>query len=263
VATKLYLAGAVAAHYVRNLFAPGALSIEYPALGCAGAECVATGMPRALAGLVIVAIVVAAACATTLVAWRRGAAPPGRNELSWRAFTLAWSALWLLALSFVVGAHEPGADRHAYALLVAAAVALAAFVSRASVRMQRMLALAAVAWAAMLAVRTHDRVAIWRDDLTLWTSALESSSSSARVHHNLAAALAERGRFARAHRHLTTAVELDSTYWPALLGFAGIDCEKRRFAAARARMDEARALGATAEQLADVERRCAEVAGAR
>jgi tetratricopeptide (TPR) repeat protein len=166
-------------------------------------------------------------------------------------------AIWLAALSFVVGAHEPGADRHAYVLVAALAVALAALAARATARTQRLLAVAALAFAASLAMRTHQRIAIWHDDLSLWSSALGTSSSSARVQHNMAAALAERGRFARAHRHLGRAIAIDSSYWPSWLGFAGIDCERKRFAAARMRIDEARALGATPEQIAAVERRCA------
>jgi Flp pilus assembly protein TadD len=136
---------------------------------------------------------------------------------------------------------------------------LAAVLARASVPVRTLAALTLAAWAAVLAVRTDRRVLAWQDDRSLWSSALETAPSSARVHHNLAATLAEDGHFGRARRHLERAMRLDRAYWPSMLGFAGIHCERRRFAAAEARIAEARAHGATASQADAVERRCAEL----
>jgi Tfp pilus assembly protein PilF len=289
-ATKLYLAGAVAAHYVENLLAPAALSVEYPVLRCSEAACPAVGASRSLAGLVIVLVAAVTSGGALMAAmrwrprasagaasspaqswsvpapaaWFRSASHAARIDgEAWRTFTLVWIATWLVALSLVVGGHEPGADRHAYVLIAALAVAMAAYAVHASERVQHALAAAAVGWAAVLALGAYGRIDTWRDDLALWESALASAPSSARVHHNLAAALADRGRYARAHRHLSRAIDIDPSYWPPLLGFAGIDCERGRLAAARMRIDEARALGAPASEVAAVQRRCDAVAHAR
>jgi hypothetical protein len=133
------------------------------------------------------------------------------------------------ALSFVVGMHEPGADRHGYVLLAGVAVATAAFAVRGRPAIQTGAAAALLVTCALLAFGANRRIGVWRSDLTLWRAALATSSSSARVHHNLAAALAEDGRWGAARRHLTRASALDPSYWPSALGFAGIDCARGRF----------------------------------
>jgi hypothetical protein len=204
----------------------------------------------------VAGLAILAACAAAAMIAARRERPAARRG-GWRALALAWVALWLAALSFVVGAHEPGADRHAYVFVAALAVALAAFGAAAGERVRRALQATALAAAAVLAVIAHERISVWRDDLALWSSALGASSASVRAHHNLAAALAERGRYARARRLLARATEIDPGYWPSRLGFAGIDCERGRFAAARARISEARVLGAAAREVAAVEHRCA------
>jgi Tfp pilus assembly protein PilF len=263
--TKLYLAGRMAAHYVRNVLDPRFLSIEYPELRCATDACKTAGSLRAVAGLAILAACFAGAAAG-MTAVRRAAAFPlahGGATGRWRILALAWVAIWLAALGFVVGGHEPGVDRHAYVLVAALAVALASLGAGMPDRAEHALQTAAVVAAAVLAVLAHDRIGVWRNDLALWSAALRESPASARVHHNLAAALAERGRLARARHLLARATDIDPTYWPSHLGFAGIDCERGRFAAARMRIGEARVLGATAEQVAAIERRCAKLRTAR
>jgi hypothetical protein len=244
-------------HYVGNLLVPRAFSVEFPALRCSADTCANLAGPPAFAGILLLAASVTAALATA----RRARRPEGAVWV-WPAFTASWIAIWLGALAFVVGAHEPGADRHAYVLLAAAAVAMAAFASRSS-RASRATQTAACAallvWSALLASRAGERIAVWRDDLTLWRAAVATSPSSPRVHYNLAAALADEGRFGSARRHLARASAIDPTYWPSPLGFAGIDCARGRFAAAEVRIAEARALGASPDDVARVLEHCASV----
>jgi hypothetical protein len=251
--TKLAVAGNLAAHYGRNLLGAGPLSVEYPALRCASEACADLSKPAAFAGLLLLAVMAAAAGAGVL----RAARARGGGQ-DWRAFALAWVTIWLAALSFVVGMHEPGADRHAYVVVAATAVAVAACAARARPALQTAVVVALFAACVPFALRCGERVAVWQSDLALWRAAA-ATSSSARVHHNLAAALAENGRFGSARRHLARAGKIDPSYWPSLLGFAGIDCARGRFAAADVRVAEARALGATGEEVARVLDHCAAV----
>ena len=251
VATKLVVAGALSAHYGERLVAPTGLSVEYPELRCRSDECRRLAGPRSWAGLALLGTVVASAGAL-LVARRR----PATAISGWRAFTLSWLALWLLAVVFAIGTHEPGADRHAYPLLAAAAVALAAFLAPLPSGARTVAATLLVIWSVLAAGRADARIDVWRNDLTLWSSAVRDAASSARAHHNLAAALAERNRYAKARRHLERALTLDPAYWPSELGLAAIDCEKGRLASGGAHLSRAHAAGARGDELAAAMRRC-------
>lgn len=256
VTTKLIIAGRFVAHYVRNLLAPGALSVEYPALRCASAACANLAGGGALAGIALLMAGVVAAG----VAVRRARSRP---DLAWPAFALGWVVTWVAALAFAVGGHEPGSDRHAYLFLAGAAVAIAAFAARAGRALRDGTPAILLVVAGALAVVTNERIATWQSDLTLWRASLSTASSSARVHHNLAAALAEHERWGAARRHLARASAIDPGYWPALLGFAGVDCARGRFAAAEVRIGEARALGATEDEVERARLHCASANRAR
>jgi hypothetical protein len=63
-----------------------------------------------------------------------------------------------------------------------------------------------------LALTTHARNTVWRDELTLWTDVTRKSPDKARGHNNLGLALAARGRLAEAESAYRRAIELDPDY---------------------------------------------------
>jgi hypothetical protein len=267
-ATKLVVAGAIARHYSEQIVAPRTLSVEYPHLRCKSAACVRLAGTRSSAGLAILAalaVVTAHALARRFFgasgARRRDASGPaaGAREAppaDWLAFGASWVTVWMLALSMVIGAHEPGADRHAYPLLAGVSVVIAAWLGRAGGRrdasraarggrtLGRVALAGALAWSIALAVRADARLPAWRDDLALWTEAVRTSGGSARVHHNVAAALAAGGRERAARRHLRRAVALAPEYWPSALGLAALECRRGRPGAASLHVARAQAAGA-------------------
>lgn len=62
-----------------------------------------------------------------------------------------------------------------------------------------------------LSVLSHQRNAIWRDDLSLWRAAVAEAPRAARPHINLGVALLTRGHFDEAERYLRRAVRLAPT----------------------------------------------------
>ncbi|MGD8394141.1 MAG: tetratricopeptide repeat protein [Candidatus Eiseniibacteriota bacterium] len=63
-----------------------------------------------------------------------------------------------------------------------------------------------------LAIATHERNMVWRDELTLWRDVTRKSPGKARGYNNLGLALAARGRLAAAEKAYRRAIELDPDY---------------------------------------------------
>jgi tetratricopeptide (TPR) repeat protein len=77
----------------------------------------------------------------------------------------------------------------------------------------RPFAIATASVAAALAVLTWERNFVWKDELSLWTSAVEASPHSARPHNNLAKALAQiPGHSSEAIAELKTALQIRPDY---------------------------------------------------
>jgi hypothetical protein len=186
-----------------------------------------------------------------------------QSDRRWVLFSSVWVASWVVAIAFVIGGHEPGADRHAYPLLAALAVFAAAVVHhlRPIVRASTVAVLGLwVVWAGLLA---HERVGVWSDDLTLWRHEVITAPASARVHHNLAAELVAHARYGSARRHLRSALALEADYWPSELGLAAIDCIRGRSLSAAGHLAEAATIGAPLDEVANVQATCARRASAK
>jgi hypothetical protein len=222
-------AARMASHYALHTVAPVGLSIEYPSLALASASCSSMLGPSVLAGFVLLGI----ACGVLVATLRVGVGASGRASAV--RFAWSWTALWLVAIATVLGVHEPGADRHAYPMLgalgVAAALTISSMLDRSaragdaarSLRM-RTASTAVVAYLAMLAVLTAQRLPAWRDERALWTATVASTPTSGRAHHNLAGVLLASGAYREAAAHVRAARALD--YAPALLGDAAIACAR-------------------------------------
>lgn len=291
LASNLALAGAVATHYAGNLVAPLSLAVDYPALRCQAGNCSAllTGAATATGMLLIGAV---AGCGVLLVRRSTRAAAagdtsaipqpqPGARRFAreasmthrsvrssesrgdWLLFSFLWAMSWLVALSFVIGTHEPGADRHAYPLLAALAVLSAAAMARVRPTVRAASAAALALWLAWTVPLAGKRIDIWQDDLQLWTHEARNQHASARVHHNLASELAARHRYGKARRELKKALAIDARYWPSELGLAGIDCVRGRVLCAGSHLAAAARAGAPPEQTSALPAACGQRAAVR
>ncbi len=182
------------------------------------------------------------------------------------AFAAAWFMVVCTSIVLVGGFHEPGADRHAYPLLVPAALLLTFAASGLVDRGRRWAARPAQLCGAVLAVAlvcvcaraTFVRSAVWRDEASLWQAALSARPRSLRAHINLAAVYAERGRPGRARRYLEQALSLRRNYGPAHLGLAYLSCLHGRRQAAEAQLTLAAACGEKGERIARIRQLCSQ-----
>jgi tetratricopeptide (TPR) repeat protein len=71
---------------------------------------------------------------------------------------------------------------------------------------------AAVGCLALFTVAAHQRNAVWRDELSLWTDVVSKSPDKARPHNNLGVALKQRGDLAGAIAEFRTALRLNPNY---------------------------------------------------
>jgi tetratricopeptide (TPR) repeat protein len=116
----------------------------------------------------------------------------------------------------------------------AAALALAAFAGVQRRRPQRawLLLLPAPVILAGLMVTTHARQAIYRDDLTLWSSTVAVHPRSAKARYNLGRSLAARDRHQEAAEEYRTALEILPGSLPAMSNLAAQEMRLERPAAA-------------------------------
>jgi hypothetical protein len=235
----------MAFHYARQIVWPLQLSVEYPALATANTACDAILAPGTLAGMLLLGF-----AAGVVLAALVPRAP--RIEASAATFSAAWVAVVYLAVAGVVGAHEPGADRHAYPLLAALAVSLALFASSVPAlqteKARGIGRVVAVGSISALALVSALRLPSWRDSRALWSAAVVTAPASGRAHHNLAGVLLENGELDAAALEVRQARKLD--YAPALAGDAAIACARGRVHRARELVARARALGMAAEDCA-------------
>jgi len=121
----------------------------------------------------------------------------------------AW-AIFIVILSPVLGlvqtGHQLAADRYTYLPGAVIAVLVAAGLARLD---RRPLVVAMVAWIAVAAVLNWHQVAVWRDDETLWTHAVEVNPRCHISNHNLGTAMARQERWEEAAAAYRRALEAD------------------------------------------------------
>ncbi len=255
-AAILRIAGSLSSHYAASLVMPTRLSIEYPELVCTSVSCL--NLAGASARLGVACLVALVAASVLLVARAR----TGDIATKGTAFSISGVAIMFVVLSFSIGAHEPGADRHAYPLvaLFAAAIVLVSdeWFSRSHGGLSRRLALTTGLIVVALGVRvTEARITVWETPWTLWGSAVGRAHVSARAHHNMGRLLAGEGAYRHARRHFRSALESERDFSPSLVALAALECERGRYRRAVEGFQKARAKGAIESEIAAVEQACA------
>jgi protein O-mannosyl-transferase len=137
-----------------------------------------------------------------------------------RPYVLAGWLWYLVMLLPVVGLVQVGgqgmADRYTYLPIVGLFIVVAwglADAVRASGRVRVGAALAGGAAAiAACGTLTHFQLQTWRDSVTLWTHALETTSGNYRAENAVGALLIERDQFAEALGHLANAVRIEPAF---------------------------------------------------
>jgi len=249
------IAGSLSAHYAASLVIPVRLAIEYPELVCSGIECANLAGLSARLGIALLVALVTVSVA--LLVGTRG----GRAIARGTAFATSCVAVLFVTLAFSVGAHEPGADRHAYPLVALFSVALALvcdeWFSTSHGGITRRVALTAALIIVAMGVRvTEARITVWESPWTLWGSAVGRAHVSARAHHNLGRLLAGEGAYRHARRHFRAALRMDHAFSPSMVALAAIECERGRYRRALHGFNKARASGAVDADLAPVEQAC-------
>jgi hypothetical protein len=227
LAHQIEIAARLAAHYAAGLLWPVGLSIEYPAL----ADPEAGGRVAAWLGAGLLAAGGLLLC--------RDLVFPRKSS-----FGACAAAIVFLALCFVIGANEPGADRHAYPLLALVALAAAGSGPRLSRGVRTVALIAAFFLVVWFGALTHRRIPVWADEVSLWSATVAAAPASLRANHNLAGLRIEQGKFLEARRLLARARRLDRGYAPAFLGQALVDCMQGRRLRGERWLDKARRRGA-------------------
>jgi len=214
--------GTLALHYAAGLLVPLDLSVDYPALW---QPCVGMGAAAWLrAGLGL--ILLAALAASVVLAWR---SRKGDIERRQAAFAVSWTAAAGVALVFVAGVNEPGADRHSLLLLPPLALGMGLLLQQLSQRgawlpAGRIAALLLLCCVFVLAGVTLHRQQDWRSQAALWRSTVAVQPNSPRAHYNLAVVAADRGRRGLAQLRLKKLLQRWPDYQPALLARARLAC---------------------------------------
>ncbi len=193
-------------------------------------------------------------------------------------FVVCWVLLNFAVLSAYAGLHEPGADRHAYPLLISLGAAAALLLSGAgrskaalaavpavartattpalSLRWQKVALAAFFLVVAAWSLQSSLRMEVWRDEHSLWSSAVAAAPGSARARHNWAVVLAGEGKLERAMKQERRALSIDPSYSSALIGRAALLCSKRRPQRTRNALALALAGGAPPGLVQDLGRSC-------
>ncbi len=233
-------------HYASGLALLRPLNVVYP-----GLETGAALERQEVVSLGVVALV----CAAGAIRLARFDDVGGSTRLH-AGFVCGWAMLGLTSVVFGAGLHEPGADRHAYPLLVPSALLGAAVLLGLEKRRPRAAAVLIAVASLGFATVTLTRLQAWQSPLELWTAAVRVAPDSPRAHHNLAGLHLAEGRHIKARRHLLRALAVDGDYAPAHLGLAYLSCARGRVAKGRAQLEEARRLGARAAEIEDVAQSC-------
>lgn len=218
--------GTLALHYAAGLLVPLYLSVDYPALWqpCVGMG--AAAWLRAGLGLVVLAALIA----SVVLAWRSRKDGIERRQA---AFAVSWTAAAGVALVFIAGVNEPGADRHSLLLLPPLALGMGLLLQQLLQQLSqgqpwlpagRIAALLLFCCALVLAGVTLHRQQDWRSQAALWRATVAVQPDSPRAHYNLAVVAADGGRRGLAQLRLKKLIQRWPDYQPALLARARLAC---------------------------------------
>ena len=145
------------------------------------------------------------------------------------AFSGAWFFITLLPMSHIIPHKEMVAEHYLYipsfgfGLLVCIGLAqLAHYWRKIGIGLGLVVLLA---YTARTVVRNQD----WQDELTLWQETIQTEPSSARVHHNLAVILYEKGQFEAAEQSFQRAIARYPVYSAPHTGLAELYLDLRRY----------------------------------
>ena len=212
LATRLFTLGAIYWEYLRLLFFPATLQVDFYYAHRVGIH--ATLSPTALAGLAALAGSLATLAALLARALRRSARPADRGPDRAAAFGLLFFLIYLFPVSHVVPFGALLAERFLFApslgFALAAAAALEALAARARhPSLRRALAGALALALALAALRGGARAAEWRNPVTLWSPVVRQVPGEFRAYNNLAAGYLELGQPERAVTALRRSLELE------------------------------------------------------
>lgn len=257
------IAGRTTAHYAAGLLWPATLSVEYPELICQ------PGCPQMFSNATFVGFTIMLAMLVGSVHFlRRPLLASGHDSIG---FAFCWMTAVAFSLALVVGLHEPGADRHAYPLLVAVSVLFALLVTRACgtadegswsacrARQHALGMLIAAIWSASIpafGLVTEARLHAWANESSLWRATLDTTPDSARARFNTAAIRVEQGRYFAARRHLRRLLQSHPGDGRAYAALAWIDCADGRMIRARSHIEKAHQFDAPFGLIENAEREC-------
>ncbi len=215
--TRLWTCGAIWLEYLRLLFFPGTLQVDfyyfYHKVGIHHASSTAS-----IGGLTLLALVLG------LLAFLLLSAP--RQAWARRpAFALGAFFVFLFPVSHIVPFGALMAERFLYApsfgFALLTAVALRAVAGRLSVPAWRRAALALAALALLLlGLRSGLRAAEWKNTLTIWQPLLERFPDDHRIHNNIANGYLRQDRHEEALPYVRASLKLAPEHGPSLNNLA-------------------------------------------
>jgi len=211
--TRLYTIGAVFAEYLRLLFWPSVLQLDFYYQ-------LAVGIPHEAGAASLVGLAAAAGLlgvfATSLVQALRGA-PTAFASLRGRLLVgLGIFFAFLAPVSHVFDIGALMAERFLFAPSLGMTIVVVALLERAGrlwiarPSLRRHLGAGALALVVLVfAGRSHARALEWRNGIALWRAAMALTPDDYRVHSNIAAQWIARGELAEAEAALRRALELE------------------------------------------------------
>jgi protein O-mannosyl-transferase len=161
-------------------------------------------------------LLLAGLAATAVYLYRSCAKRQADPELRLIAFGICWFFITLSVESSILPLGELAAEYRMYlpsvGMIVALGSSLVFVTRRLSGRTQlntRVITGFFAAAVVLLAVATHARNAVWKDEITLWEDAARKSPSKLRPHENLGTYYSMRGRLKDARAEFVTALKLD------------------------------------------------------
>jgi tetratricopeptide (TPR) repeat protein len=169
-----------------------------------------------------------------------------RRRMTLASLGIGWCLIALVPESSVIPIRDAMVEHRMYlpmaGLIWAAVAALESLGARWKERSAARRAspvLVVLLVAAALAVTTHARNRVWRDELTLWSDAAAKAPHKARPHNNRGMALEELGRVADAEAAFREAIAAEPMNVPARINLSRIYGTHGRFADAVQVLDEA------------------------
>jgi tetratricopeptide (TPR) repeat protein len=161
-------------------------------------------------------LLLAALAATAVSLYRSAAGREDAPELRLAAFGILWFFITLSVESSILPLGELAAE---YRLYLPSVGMITAFVSALAFAARRLAGRSRLpfgvftcffaAAAVLLAVATHARNTVWKDEISLWEDAARKSPAKLRPHENLGTYYSMRGRLEEARREFATALRLD------------------------------------------------------